>query len=180
MSALSKLNSLHIRVGELADYICISEWVTVICYTCKKTQSVQLFILDMWVKMQIKKDREEWRSCGMALRGLVCLWMRMALEERRHGLRRQTSREDERRDGDLLLVKTKPPHHHSARLLYEKADRVPFSFCLTHKPPLMYDVRGILCSVFFYLYEEGHSYSHQIHHPSPVFLNSSRQLGKQS
>lgn len=51
---------------------------------------------------------------GKALRGLVCLWMRMALEERRHGLRTQTSREDERRDGDLLLVKTKPPHHHSA------------------------------------------------------------------
>lgn len=60
------------------------------------------------------------------------------------------------------------------------ADSVSLSFSLTHKPPPMYDARGILCSVFVFLYEEGHSYSHQIHHPSPVLLNFSRQLDKQS
>lgn len=64
----------------------ISEWVKVICYTCEKTQSVQLFILDMWVKMQIKKTRDLqdgmvflWE--GKALGALVCLRMRMKRKE---------------------------------------------------------------------------------------------------
>lgn len=89
MSALSKLNSLHIRVGELADYICISEWVTVICYTCKKTQSVQLFILDMWVKMQKKKKRQG---------GMAFLWdgfERISLSLDEDGIRGEKTRTEE-------------------------------------------------------------------------------------
>lgn len=118
--------------------------------------------------MQIKKTGGIYRprQGGMAflwdskaLRGLVCLWMRMALDERRHGLRTQTRREDERRDGDLLLEQTIPPPSLRPGSCMREADSIPFSFCLTHKPPLMYDVRRILCSIFFYLYEEGHSYS---------------------
>lgn len=123
----------------------------------------------MWVEMQIKKTGGIYRPRqgrmaflwdSKALRGLVCLWMRMALDERRQTEdTNQKGGWEERWRPAAWENNTVPPPSLCPGSCMREADSIPFSFCLTQKPPLMYDVRRILCSILFYLYEEGHSYS---------------------